>query len=76
MHSCEPLKSCKLGMCILFCLIHISRGRGGRVLPYKSLLGMCRWMGLIDYNGVAFLVVTSIRMGSHIFGISGIRKFW
>ena len=34
--------------------------RGG-VLPYKRLLGMCRWMGShfhdwIDYNGVAFLV--------------------
>ena len=38
-------------------------GGGGRegVLPYKRLLGMCRWMGShfhdqIDYNGVAFLV--------------------
>ena len=34
---------------------------GGGVLPYKRLLGMCRWMGShfhdwIDYNGVAFLV--------------------
>ena len=35
-------------------------GRGsGRVLPYKRLMGMCRWMGShfhdwIDYNGVAF----------------------
>ena len=33
-------------------------GRGG-ALPYKKLMGMCRWMGLhfhdwIDYNGVAF----------------------
>ena len=37
--------------------------RGGPVpegvLPYKRLMGMCRWMGLhfhdwIDYNGVAF----------------------
>ena len=31
------------------------------VLPYKRLLGMCRWMGSrfhgwIDYNGVTFLV--------------------
>ena len=38
---------------------------------------MCRWMGShfhdwIDYNGVAFLVVS--RMGSHIFGISEIKK--
>ena len=35
--------------------------RGGGVLPYKRLLGMCRWMGSrfhgwIDYNGVTFLV--------------------
>ena len=34
------------------------RGRGG-LLPYKRLLGMCRWMGphfqeWSDYNGVAF----------------------
>ena len=34
---------------------------GGALLPYKRLLGMCRWMGShfhdwIDYNGVAFLV--------------------
>ena len=33
----------------------------GGVLPYKRLLGMCRWMGShfhgwIDYNGVTFLV--------------------
>ena len=36
-------------------------GPGGGVLPYKRLLGMCRWMGSrfqgwIDYNGVTFLV--------------------
>ena len=36
-------------------------GPGGGVLPYKRLLGMCRWMGShfhdwTDYNGVAFLV--------------------
>ena len=35
-------------------------GGGGGVLPYKRLMGMCRWMGshfhdwIIDYNGVAF----------------------
>ena len=33
---------------------------GGGVLPYKRLMGMCRWMGShfhdwVDYNGVAFL---------------------
>ena len=33
----------------------------GGLLPYKRLMGMCRWMGLhfhdwIDYNGVTFLV--------------------
>ena len=35
--------------------------RGGGVLPYKRLIGMCRWMGShfhdwIDYNGVAFSI--------------------
>ena len=34
---------------------------GGGVLPYKSLMGMCRWMGShfhdwSDYNGVAFSI--------------------
>jgi len=33
----------------------------GRVLPYKRLMGMCRWMGShfhdwSDYNGVAFSI--------------------
>ena len=32
---------------------------GGGPLPYKRLMGMCRWMGwhfhdCINYNGVAF----------------------
>ena len=34
-------------------------GGGGGLLPYKRLVGMCRWMGphfqeWSDYNGVAF----------------------
>ena len=34
---------------------------GEGVLPYRRLMGMCRWMGShfydwIDYNGVTFLV--------------------
>ena len=36
-------------------------GGGAGVLPYKRLMGMCRWIGphfhnWIDYNGVTFLV--------------------
>ena len=36
-------------------------GVAGGVLPYKRLMGMCRWMGShfhhwIDYNGVAFSI--------------------
>ena len=51
----------------------------GGVLPSKRLLGMCRWIGShfhnwTDYNGVTFSGVTI--MGSQIFGILGIRKFW
>ena len=35
--------------------------RGGGVLPYKRLMGMCSWMGShfhdwIDYNGVVFSI--------------------
>ena len=34
---------------------------GGELLPYKRLMGMCRWMGShfhdwINYNGVAFSI--------------------
>ena len=37
------------------------RGRGREVLPYKRLMGMCRWMGShfhvrSDYNGVTFSI--------------------
>ena len=40
--------------------LRLGGGRGG-VLPYKRLMGMCRWMGLhfhdwSDYNGVAFSI--------------------
>ena len=39
----------------------LPRGAGGGGLPYKRLMGMCRWMGShfhdwIDYNGVAFSI--------------------
>ena len=38
-----------------------SPGGGGDLLPYKRLMGMCRWMGShfhdwIDHNGVAFSI--------------------
>ena len=37
------------------------RARGGGALPYKRLMGMCRWMeshfdDWIDYNGVPFSI--------------------
>ena len=49
-------------------------GAGGGILPFKRLMGMCRWIGShfhnwIDYNGIAFSIVT--KMGSHIFGFLG-----
>ena len=42
-----------------FRLHHLRLGEA--VLPYKRLMGMCRWMGLhfddwSDYNGVAFSI--------------------
>ena len=43
---------------------------GGGGLPYKTLMGMCRWMrshlhDLIDYNGVVFSI--ELLVGSQIF---------
>ena len=48
---------------------------GGGELPYKRLMGMCRWMGShfddwIDYSRVAFSIEFT-RMGWHIFGFWG-----
>ena len=39
----------------------VKRSGGRGVLPYKRLMGMCRWMGphfhdWIDYNGVVFSI--------------------
>ena len=39
---------------------------GGSALPYKRLMGMCRWMGShfhnwIDYNGVAHFLILGVR---------------
>ena len=43
-----------------FCFFRHKKYRG-RLLPYKRLMGMCRWMGshfydCIDYNGVALSI--------------------
>ena len=45
---------------------------GGGVLPYKRLMGMCRWMGShfhdwSDYNGVAFSI-DLLEWGRKFFG--------
>ena len=58
----SPLVLCVPMSCDSAHLSHDSPwGRGGGVLPYKRLIGMCRWMGShfhdwIDYNGVAFSI--------------------
>ena len=41
--------------------IALREDRPGGVLPYRRLMGMCRWMGshfhnCSDYNGVAFSI--------------------
>ena len=46
--------------CVASCQMRLRKPEG-RVLPYKRLMGMCRWMGShfhdwIDYNGVAFSI--------------------
>ena len=65
------------------CTVNFDTRWGGGVLPSNRLMGMCRWMGSlfhdwIDYNGVAFSIGASrvTRMGSHIYGISGVSTFW
>ena len=56
----EPLEDASLTKRTNCLLERLSPGVGGK-LPYKRLLGMCRWMGShfhdwTDYNGVAFLI--------------------
>ena len=54
-------------------------GRGGGALPYKRLMGMCRWMGShfhdwIDYNGVAFSI--ELLEWGRIFSDFGVRELF
>ena len=67
----------------------IPGGWGAGVLPFKRLMGMCCWIGShfhdwIDYNGIAFSIVT--KMGRtfldfwgkrvvHIYGLKCTRMF-
>ena len=51
----------------------------GEVLPYKRLIGMCRWMGShfhdwIDYNGVAFSKEL-LEWGRTFSGFGGKQRF-
>ena len=53
----QKYRMCKYS-CVLSLRSMAAQGAGG-LLPYKRLMGMCRWMGShfhdwIDYNGVAF----------------------
>ena len=50
------------------------------VLPYKRLMGMCRWMGShfhdwIDYNGVAFSIEL-LEWGRTFLDFLGERQFF
>ena len=57
----------------------LSYTRGG-VLPYKRLIGMCRWMGVafsrLDWPKWGRIFNRVTRMGSHIFGFLGVRQFF
>ena len=46
-------------LCVLSLRSMAARGRGGGLVAYRRLMGMCCWMAShfhewIDYNGVAF----------------------
>ena len=54
-------------------------GGGGGLLPYKKLMGMCRWMGShfhdwIGCNGVAFSIKL-LEWAARVW-ILGVRKFF
>ena len=58
----SPFSECtSIRVCLAYIALMAARdgGGGGGLLPYKRLVGMCRWMGphfqeWSDYNGVAF----------------------
>ena len=58
----SPFSECtSIPVCLAYVALMAARdgGGGGGLLPYKRLLGMCRWMEphfqeWSDYNGVAF----------------------
>ena len=52
-------------------------GGGGGLLPYKSLMSMCRWMGShfhnwSDYYGVTFLI-DLLECGHKVSNFGGIK---
>ena len=56
------------------------RGRRGGILPYKRLMGMCRWMrshfhDWIDYDGFAFLIEL-LEWGRTFSDFRGVRQFF
>ena len=55
------MKNLVFKVSINFHTLNSTTAGGGGVLPYKMLMGICRWMGShfhdrIDYNGVAFSI--------------------
>ena len=57
----NPTEECRLKKIYATFWLAKAPGGGGRVLPYKRLMEMCRWMrslfhNWIDYNGVAFSI--------------------
>ena len=72
---CEAMYKCSL------LLLRSIAPRGGGVLPYKRLMGMCRWMGWFFFSRLDWLQWGRIfnkvtRMGWHIFEFFGVRQFF
>ena len=60
----EAIITTKLSVRLVRGSVHLTLvpGRGGGVLLYKRLMGVCRWMGShfhdwSDYSGVAFSIL-------------------
>ena len=77
-HTPSPPPCQVVGPCnwMSSCFWHTGRG----VLPYKRLMGMCRWMGShfhdwIDYNGVAFSIEL-LEWGRTCWDFWGVRQFF
>ena len=68
--ACRNIECTSKYLCVLS--LRSMAARGGGLLPYKRLMGMCRWMGSHFHKWIDYFKRVT-RMGSRIFLFLGVR---